>query len=110
MVPVGIPFFSRSRGSVESIMTRYIIRRLLISIPVLWLITLITFVMASLMPGDYIDTLIPYDQRKNYSAEFIANLRHYYGLDEPAPIRYLLWMRELVFNGNLGYSYRTGEP
>lgn len=95
---------------MERTIARYIIRRLLISIPILWGITVITFVMASIMPGDYVDALIPPDEQMNYSQEALDDLRRHYGLDEPIPVRYVLWMKELVVEGNLGYSYRTGEP
>nr|AGC72438.1 peptide ABC transporter, permease protein [uncultured bacterium A1Q1_fos_493] len=91
-------------------MGKYILRRLLIAIPVLWGITLITFTLANLMPGDYVDALIPPEQQKTVSPEYLAMLRRYYGLDQPITTRYLIWLRELVLHGNLGHSYRTGEP
>jgi len=94
-------------------MGRYILRRLLLVIPLLWGITLITFFMANLMPGSYVDTLIPMEQREQMQLqdpEILEQLRRKYGLDQPIYIRYLKWLRELVLHGNLGYSYRSGEP
>jgi peptide/nickel transport system permease protein len=66
--------------------------------------------MASVMPGDYVDALIPPDEQRNYSREALDELRQHYGLDKPILVRYVYWMKELILNGNLGYSYRTGEP
>jgi len=91
-------------------MTKYIIRRLLISIPVLIGITLIVFTMQELMPGDYIDSLIRPDERHQWTEADKARLRQIYGIDQPAPVRYLKWLRNLAFYGDLGKSFRTGEP
>ena len=90
-------------------MGKYVARRILISIPVLWGITLMTFFMASMMPGDYVDSLIPLEQRKNLDPTYLARLREHYGLNKSTPERYLIWMRELL-QGNLGFSFNSGEP
>ena len=91
-------------------MGKYILRRLLLAIPVLWGITVITFTLANIMPGDVVDALIPPEQQKTVSPEYLAMLRAYYGMDKPISTRYLIWLRELVLHGNLGHSYRSGEP
>ena len=94
-------------------MGRYVLRRLLIAIPVLFGITLITFFMANLMPGNYVDTLIPPQQREmkgQMDPEILEQLMRKYGLDQPIYVRYLKWLKELVLHGNMGYDYRTGEP
>ena len=91
-------------------MGRYVLRRVAIALPVLFGITLVVFVMANLMPGDFISSLIPPDEMQSLSPEYLARLREHYGLNEPVLTRYLIWLRELVVHGNLGYSYRTGSP
>ena len=92
-------------------MTQFIIRRLLISLPILVGITVGTFAMAELLPGDYMDTIVPPEvARWGISEEEMRPLREYYGLDKPAYQRYLFWLRELVLRGNLGSSFRDGEP
>ena len=91
-------------------MSQYILRRVLLAVPVLLGITMITFVLANLMPGDYVDAMIPPEQQKALSPEYLATLRAHYGLDQPILARYFIWLRELVLHGNLGYSYRSGEP
>jgi peptide/nickel transport system permease protein len=88
---------------------RYIARRLLISIPILLSLTIISFTLTELMPGDYVDALIPTDTAAILSAEQLDVVRENLGLNKPAPVRYLLWLRE-VFTGNLGYSLSSGEP
>lgn len=91
-------------------MTRYVIRRLLMVIPVLWGITLVTFFLVDAMPGDYIDCLVPPDLQETVPEEYLTELRRLYGLDKPVAERYVIWLRELVFHGNMGYSFMTGEP
>lgn len=58
-------------------MTRYIIRRLLWTIPVLLFISIITFALAHAVPGG------PFDKEKARPAEIQANLLKHYGLDQP---------------------------
>jgi len=85
-------------------MWKYIIRRLLISIPVLLGITLVIFLLANLMPGDVVDFMM--SSEAPMSKDLIPQLRESLGLDQSIPIRYVLWLKELL-KGNLGYSYLT---
>lgn len=89
-------------------MARYIIRRILVAIPILLGVTLITFVFINLVPGNYIDTLINPDLSGANKAD-LAPLEHQLGLDKPAPVRYVLWLKQLA-TGNLGYSLATQKP
>lgn len=91
-------------------MTKYIIRRLLISIPVMLGITVIVFAMQELMPGDYVDSLVRPDERALWSQASLDRLRQVYGIDQPAPVRYWKWLQNLVLRGDLGKSFLTGEP
>ena len=86
-------------------MARYILRRLLIAIPLLIGVSLITFIFINLVPGDYIDTLIN-PEISNARREDLEPLRKQLGLDKPAPVRYVVWLSE-VARGNLGYSLRV---
>jgi peptide/nickel transport system permease protein len=85
----------------------YILRRLVISIPVLLGITLITFFAYNLAPGDPIDAMI--DPSVVMDPADLSRLRENLGLDQPIIIRYGIWLREAM-QGNFGYSYRSGEP
>lgn len=87
-------------------MTAYILRRLAISIPVLLGITLLTFVAYNLAPGDPIDAMI--DPTISQDPADLQALREQLGLDKPMLVRYGIWLREAA-QGNLGFSYRTGE-
>ena len=84
-------------------MLRYIIRRLLISIPVFFGITAIAFAALAAAPGDPIYAMVDPQALQQMTPEAIDNLRRDFGLDQPAPIRYVKWVRELA-SGNLGYS------
>ncbi|MYH61756.1 MAG: ABC transporter permease, partial [Caldilineaceae bacterium SB0675_bin_29] len=93
-------------------MTRYIIRRLLIAVPVLWGIITLTFIISEIMPGDYVDALVPPGLRLEMGLDEaqLQRLRESYGLDRPVIVRYAIWLRELLLHGNLGYSFVTGQP
>jgi len=85
-------------------MSGFILRRLLHLIPVLLAVTLLTFLIASLLPGDLAYAMLG-DQA---TPEKLAGLRHQMGLDLPLLERYLRWLGA-VLHGDLGRSFRTGE-
>jgi peptide/nickel transport system permease protein len=78
--------------------------RLLHLIPVLLAVTLLTFLIASLLPGDLAVAMLG-DQA---TPDNVAALRHQMGLDQPLWWRYLHWLSGVV-QGDLGRSFRTGE-
>jgi peptide/nickel transport system permease protein len=88
-------------------MIKYIIRRLLISIPILFGITIITFLAYNLAPGDPISAYL--DPAAPLPPEGIQRLREDMGLDKPIPVRYVYWLRELA-KGNLGFSFASRRP
>lgn len=90
-------------------MTRLIIRRILISIPVFFGITAIAFAALAASPGDPILAMVDPQALQQMPPEAIESLRRQFGLDQPAPVRYVKWVRELV-SGNLGYSISTRRP
>src|SRR6478752_6511381 len=85
-------------------MAKFIARRLVYLLPVLFAVTLLTFLIASLLPGGLAYTILG-DQA---TPEKVAALRAQMGLDLPIWQRYLLWLWG-VLNGDLGRSFRTGE-
>jgi peptide/nickel transport system permease protein len=91
-------------------MKRYILQRLLIAVPSLLGITILVFVMQELMPGDFVDSLVRPDERHLWTEEAMQQMRQQYGLDDPAPVRYVKWLGNLVLRGDLGKSFKTGEP
>jgi peptide/nickel transport system permease protein len=86
-------------------MTRYILRRLLLLVPVLLGISLLVFLMMSLIPGDPAQAILgPYATSEN-----LAKLRQELALDRPLPERYFAWLGNL-FHGDLGQSYSLNRP
>lgn len=94
-------------------MNRYFIRRLLQALPVLIGITIITFTFTELAPGDAVSAMIIGDVIDTGiggdEASSVEKLREIYGLDKPAPVRYLQWMGGL-FRGSLGIRIRSRIP
>ena len=85
-------------------MLGFVARRLLYLVPVLIAVSLLTFLIASLLPGDLAYTILG-DQA---TPEKVAALRHDMGLDQPIWIRYFGWLGNLL-QGDLGRSFRTGQ-
>jgi len=82
-------------------MSTYIVRRLLISIPILIGITVLVFFFIASAPGDPVSSFIRPELANN--AEIRRIITERYGLDQPIYIRYIRWLAEAV-QGNLGYS------
>lgn len=91
-------------------MSTYIMRRVLTNVPVLFGITAVIFLLMELMPGDpLMSMLAPAVGVHALPEGYIENLRHELGLDKPLPIRYLIWLGQVV-QGNLGTSVTTTRP
>jgi peptide/nickel transport system permease protein len=86
-------------------MTRYITRRLFLTIPVLFLVSLIVFTLINMIPGDPALLFIGGEAGK----EAVEALRKQMGLDRPMAVRYVLWLSRVV-RGDLGKSIRDGRP
>lgn len=87
-------------------MTRYLIRRLLQTIPVLFVISIIQFSLFISAPGG---PLKAYLMDPNVSPEDVKRLEHEYGLDQPVPVQYVNWMGNIL-RGDFGRSYFTHRP
>ena len=85
-------------------MLLFVARRLLYLIPVLIAVSLLTFFIASLLPGDLAYTILG-DQA---TPENVAALRKDMGLDQPVWIRYFSWLGNIL-QGDFGRSFRTGQ-
>jgi peptide/nickel transport system permease protein len=83
----------------------YILRRLLMLIPVLLGISIITFALAQLVPGDIVQIILG----TKSTPEAKAALNHYFGLDRPIYVQYFHWLGG-VLRGDFGTSFRTGQP
>jgi len=85
-------------------MLGFLARRLIYLVPVLLAVSLLTFLIAALLPGDLASVILG-DQA---TPEKVAALRHDMGLDQPLWWRYLGWLGH-VLEGDLGRSFRTGQ-
>ena len=99
----------RPRGVLARIRLRgytgYIIKRLLAFIPLLFGISLITFFLIRLLPGDPARVLAG----STHYEEAIEAIRQRMGLDQPLPVQYGIYLRNLL-QGDLGDSWFTGKP
>lgn len=86
-------------------MIRFLIRRLLLVIPVLFGLLLLTFVMLHMVPADPAATLAG----ENATAAQIAQIRERYGFDQPFHVQFLLYARQ-VLTGDFGVSVYSNRP
>ncbi|HEY8547338.1 MAG TPA: ABC transporter permease [Acidimicrobiales bacterium] len=86
-------------------MVRVAVGRLASAVPLILLITLGTFVLGQLMPGDQARAVAGPDARPEEVAQVRRDLR----LDDPAPVRYVRWLTDAV-QGDLGVSAATRRP
>ncbi|ACZ38116.1 nickel ABC transporter permease [Sphaerobacter thermophilus] len=86
-------------------MFRYIVRRILAMLPVLFLVSVIVFSLIHLTPGDPAITMLG----EEATPEAVAALRAKLGLDQPLPVQYLRWVGS-VLQGDLGRSIRSNQP
>ena len=89
----------------------YIVRRILIMVPTLLVISALIFAVMELPPGNYFDTYIAELQAQGEKADLsrIEFLRHEYGFDRTAVERYFIWIWGFV-RGDFGYSFEYQMP
>ncbi len=90
-------------------MRRYILKRLLYAIPLLWGIATVTFFMMRLAPGDPLDMYLEPQRQRRVDPEVIELLRQKYGLDQPIHVQYVRWLGN-VLQGDFGESFRHRRP
>jgi peptide/nickel transport system permease protein len=84
------------------------VKRLIGTIPILLLLTILEFGLLRILPGDPVEVLLG-SSEKDLSQQELAVIRHDLGLDRTLPEQYIAWFKE-VSKGNLGRSYRDGRP
>jgi peptide/nickel transport system permease protein len=82
-------------------MSKYVLRRLLVLIPVIMGISLVLFTILAMAPGDPFEELAT---NPNVPPEVRANLRAKFGLDDPIAVRYVRWVAAMV-KGDWGFSF-----
>ena len=89
-------------------MLLFIVRRLIMLIPILFLISLVSFTIIELPPGDWVTYQIESLRASgvDLNDEEAERLIAMYGFDDPAYMRYLRWMRGIIFDFNFGWSFQ----
>ena len=93
-------------------MLSYILHRFFYMIILLLAVSLLSFVIINLPPGDYVDRLVftyQIQQGIFLTEAEIAGLRHQYGLDRSLVFQYLNWFRDIL-TGDFGFSFEWGRP
>ncbi|MBN9428197.1 MAG: ABC transporter permease [Burkholderiales bacterium] len=85
-----------------------ILRRLLLSVLVLWLVTVLVFVSTEVLPGDALQVSLTSDEASMMSAEDLDRKRRELGLDRPATVRYAEWLAGAV-HGDFGKTIIGGS-
>ncbi|OYN93347.1 ABC transporter permease [Enemella evansiae] len=86
-------------------MLRFVVRRLLLMIPVLLGLSLLLFAWLRALPGDPASALLG----DKATPEAVARINAQYGFDQPIPVQYVTWLGQLI-RGDFGSSPRTGQP
>lgn len=93
-------------------MKTYVFQRFVYMIFLLWMVSIVTFVVIQLPPGDYLSTYISRLEQntgEQLDEEIVDALRRQYGLDLPLHERYLKWIGQ-VLQGEFGFSYDYQQP
>jgi len=93
-------------------MVAYILRRLLLFIPLLIILSIVAFVIIQLPPGDFLTVYVDQLRRVGGVAteEEIARLVQQYGLDKPLYVQYFTWIKNILLHGDFGRSFQWNEP
>src|SRR5262245_33793017 len=86
-------------------MILFIVKRLLQTVPILFGVSLLTFLLIHLMPGSIVDVMGP----PAASPDIVADITRLYGLDRPLVEQYFLWLYQIL-QGNFGVSLFSGRP
>lgn len=93
-------------------MKSYVFQRFIYMIFLLWMVSVVTFIVIQLPPGDYLSTYIARLEQntgEQLEEEIVEALRTQYGLDLPLHLRYFKWFGQ-VLNGEFGFSYDYQQP
>jgi len=93
-------------------MAKYIIKRVLYMIPTLFVISIISFTIIQLPPGDFLTSYVATlrQQGENIDADAIKALEDQYGLNQPVYVQYGKWVTGIVTRGDFGVSFEWRRP
>ncbi|HEY7366346.1 MAG TPA: ABC transporter permease [Methylomirabilota bacterium] len=87
-------------------MRQYVLRRLALAVPTLFLVSVLVFLLMQLMPGDVVTRMV----EGHAYAPTLEALRKDLGLDRPLHVQYLEWIGGILLRGDFGRSYWTRQP
>ncbi len=90
-------------------MIKYIIKRIIILIPVLICISIMLFGISKMMPGDPVKSMLPTSLKAEQYEKAYAAMEKKLGLDKSIPEQYIRWIGNL-FQGEFGYSSQYNRP
>ena len=93
-------------------MGAYFLRRFLYMVLLVALSSVVSFTIIQLPPGDYLTSYVAQlrAQGQDINEEEIEGLRKAYGLDQPEYMQYIIWMRKMIFEGDMGRSFSWRLP
>ena len=93
-------------------MLGFILKRALYMIPTLIGMSLVSFFIIQLPPGDFLTSLISAiaDSGQSLDSATVAALTAQYGLDQPFYVQYWKWISGILFRGDFGWSFDWGQP
>jgi peptide/nickel transport system permease protein len=91
---------------------KFALRKLVIMILTVFLISFAVFFIITLPPGDFLTNYIGRmsEAGESVSPELVAQLREYYGLDQPFVVQYWKWISNIILHGDFGYSFLLSMP
>ena len=94
-------------------MLEYVVRRILIAIPTLFAISLVSFILIQLPPGDFLTSYAAQLAAQGEAGavnQQLAALQEAYGLNQPVYVQYWKWISNILFRGDFGQSLEWGIP
>ncbi|UWQ19923.1 ABC transporter permease [Jannaschia sp. M317] len=87
-------------------MLGFVLRRLIYMVPTIFLVSIVTFIIIQLPPGDYLDALAAeMGEGGSDNTAIMDSLREQYGLGQPIWVQYYKWITGIVFRGDFGVSF-----
>jgi peptide/nickel transport system permease protein len=93
-------------------MAQFILRRVLYMIPTMFVISIVSFIVIQLPPGDYLTSYIANlsASGEQIEAEVIEALEERFGLGQPMHIQYVKWIGNIITKGDFGQSFAWNTP
>ena len=93
-------------------MLAFIVQRILLMIPMLVAISILSFVIIQLPPGDFLTSYVAQLRKEGDEVDEaeLASLRQRYGLGQPAYVQYLRWISGVLLKGDWGQSFEWQKP